>query len=416
MNRTVASIFSGLAALAPAFVATTSQSATPGAWITVWAASPQTADSDDPLAKIDAQTVRERVRVSAGGSRLRIRLSNAFGSTPIVVGAISIALPTSAADVQADSIKTLTFRGRRQVNLTPGMAILSDPVDFPLNPGAEVSVSLYFPQAAGTATQHALALKRAVISPRGDFTGHAHIDSQTTSESSTLIDAVLVPSHRRQRLLVALGDSITDGAGSTTDSDRSWPNDLARRLIELSPHGAKFAVVNEGISGNQLLHDGIGVSALARFDRDVLSLPGVTHAIVLEGINDIGWPGAILNGQLLSPASSEPTIQDLIRGYRQLIARAHARHVKLIGATLPPFEGVTVPGYYSEAKETKRLAVNQWIRTSGAFDGVVDFDAALRDPEHPSRLQARYASQDHLHPNDAGYQAMADAVDVKLLR
>jgi lysophospholipase L1-like esterase len=233
------------------------------------------------------------------------------------------------------------------------------------------------------------------------------------------VSAVLVPAQPSQRLIVAFGDSLTDGDGSTVDADHNWPSDLIRRLGK-TPEGSKVAVVNAGIAGNRLLNDGFlasfGVSALARFDRDSLALPGVTHIVLLEGINDIGFPGAKLGESYLADPVDARTPEDLIEAYRQLISRAHAHGVKLIGATMTPFEGVDFPGYYSESKEAVRQAVNRWIRTSGAFDGVIDFDAVLRDPDHPSRLLPRFASQDRLHPNDLGYQAMADAVDLALFK
>jgi len=223
-------------------------------------------------------------------------------------------------------------------------------------------------------------------------------------------------------MVVAFGDSLTDGDGATMDADRNWPSDLIRRLQQ-TPRDSQLAVVNAGIAGNRLLSDCFdvvlgcfGVSALARFDRDALALPGVTHILLLEGINDIGFPGAHLDDHYLADPRDVRTSEELIHAYRQLISRAHARGVMLIGATITPFEGVDLPGYYSESKEALRQAVNAWIRTSGAFDAVIDFDAVLRDPDHPSRLLPRLASRDHLHPNDAGYQAMADAIDLAIFR
>jgi lysophospholipase L1-like esterase len=197
------------------------------------------------------------------------------------------------------------------------------------------------------------------------------------------------------------------------DADHNWPSDLIRRLGK-THEGSRLAVVNEGIAGNRMLSDGYGISALSRFDRDALTLPGVTHIVLLEGLNDIGFPGAKLNGRYLADPADVRTPEDLIEAFRQLISRAHAHRVKLIGATISPFEGVDLPGYYSESKEVDRQKLNKWIRTSGSFDAVIDFDAILRDPDHPSRLLRRFASQDDLHPNDGGYQAMADAIDLAL--
>jgi len=295
-------------------------------------------------------------------------------------------------------------------------------VAFPVAPGTEISISLYFPKRVTTPTLHSLALKRAVVSQHGDHTRAEKIEGGAESESSILVSAVLVPAQPSQRLVVAFGDSVTDGDRSTVDADHNWPGDLIRRLGK-TPEGSKVAVVNEGIVGNRLLNDCFlasvgcfGVSALARFDRDVLTLPGVTHIVLLEGINDIGFPGAKLGGSYLADPADVRTPQDLIDAYRQLISRAHAHGVKLIGATITPFEDVIVPGYYSESKEAARQTVNKWIRTSGSFDGVIDFDVVLGDPDHPSKLLPRFASKDRLHPNDLGYQAMADAIDLALFK
>jgi lysophospholipase L1-like esterase len=392
------------------------------AWIATWAASPQPTapDPDEPLLNIEDQTVRERMRVSIGGAQICVRLSNEYGSAPLVVGSATVGVPSDPATVKPGSIQTVTFGGRNSVTIPAGAPILSDPVAFPVASGVEISISLYFPKRAATPTLHSLALKRAVVSQHGDHTRAEKIEGGTESESIILVSAVLVPAQPSQRLLVAFGDSVTDGDRSTVDADRNWPSDLIRRLGKTS-EGSKVAVVNEGLVGNRLLNDCFlanagcfGVSALARFDRDALALPGVTHIVLLEGINDIGFPGAKMGGSYLADPADVLNPEDLIAAYRQLISRAHARGVKLIGATITPCEDVVVPGYYSESKEAFRQTVNKWIRTSGSFDGVIDFDAAVRDSDHPSRLLSRFASKDRLHPNDLGYQAMADAIDLAL--
>ena len=359
------------------------------------------------------------MRVSIGGTQICLRLSNEYGSAPLLIGSATVAAPNDATSVKPGSIQSVTFGGRNSVTIPAGAPVLSDPVAFPVTSGAEISISLYFPQRVATPTLHALALKRAVVSQHGDYTRAEKIEAGATSESLSLVSAVLVPAQPFQRLVVAFGDSITDGDGSTVDADHNWPSDLIRRLGK-APEGSKVAVVNEGIAGNRLLSEGFavsfGVSALARFDRDALALPGVTHIVLLEGVNDIGFPGAKLGGRYLADPADVRTPEELIDAYRRLISRAHARGAKLIGATMTPFEGVDLPGYYTESKEAARQKVNKWIRTSGSFDAIIDFDAILRDPDHPSRLLTRFASEDHLHPNDAGYEAMANAVDLALFQ
>ncbi len=390
-------------------------------WVAAWATSPTAADpnADEPLLNIRQQTVRQRVRLSIGGPRLRVQLSNEFGSAPLLIGAATVALSQDPETVKAESLRSLTFGGRSSVIIPAGAPVLSDVVEVPVSAGAEISISLYFPERVVTPTIHALALKRATVSAPGDFTRAARMEISSTSESSIAITAVLVLAGPGQKLVVAFGDSITDGDGSTVDGDRSWPSALARRLAKRASAGPAIAIVNEGIAGNRLLADGFGInalgrSALARFDHDVLAIPGVTHVVLLEGLNDLGFPGASLGGQPLGGPGETPTVEDLIAAYQQLTMRAHVHGVKVIGGTLTPFEGVTFEGYYSEAKERARQRLNAWIRTSGAFDGVIDFDAVVRDQDHPSRMRASYASPDHLHPNDAGYRAMADAVDLSL--
>jgi len=394
------------------------------AWVATWTASPQASapDPQEPLLNIEDQTVRERVRVSLGGAQIRIRLSNEYGATPLLVGAVTVAVPSDAASVRSGSVQAVTFGGSKSVTIPAGAPVLSDPVAFRVAYGAEISISMYFPKRVATPTAHWLALKRAVVSQQGDHTRDEKIEGGEVSESAILLSAVLVPAQASHGVVVAFGDSVTDGDRSTVDADRNWPNDLVRRFGGKGGR-PEVAVVNEGIAGNRLLSDCFlvnvgcfGVSALARFERDALAVPGVTHIVLLEGVNDIGFPGAKLGEEYLAAPGDGRSAEELIGAYQQLIAQAHVRGVKVIGATITPFEGVDVPGYWSEAKEATRQAVNKWIRTSGAFDGVIDFDAVVRDPERPSRLLAKFASKDHLHPNDEGYQAMAEAIDLGLFK
>jgi len=387
------------------------------AWIATWATSPQsgTPDPREPLLNIDNQTVRERVRSSIGGSRIRLRFSNEFGSSPLLIGAATVAIPKDVSTIKEESIRNVTFEGRNSIEIPVGAPVLSDPISLQLTPGAEIGISIYFPNRLTTPTLHAFAFKHAVVSQHGDFTHERKIDPAALSTASISLTAVLVPAQPSNRLVVAFGDSISDGDGSTVDADNNYPNNLIRRIAKTS-NGSTLAVVNEGIVGNRLLRDTdiFGVSALARFDRDALVLPGVTHIVLLEGINDIGFAGAKMDGQYLADPAGTRSAQDIIDAYQQLISRAHARGIKVIGATITPCEGVDIPGYYSDAKELVRKTVNKWIRTGGAFDGMIDFDAVVRDPDHPTRLLPKFASKDHLHPNDAGYKAMADSIDLAL--
>ena len=388
-------------------------------WIATWAASPQAKGPNprEALVNIDNQTVRERVRVSIAGSQIQLRFSNEFGSSPLLIGSATVAVPLDASSVKQESIRNVTFEGKKSVTIPAGAPVLSDPVMFPVTSGAEISISIYFPKRLTTPTLHAFAFKHAVVSQHGDFTHAEKIEAAATSTASIFVTAICVPAQPQERLVVAFGDSITDGDGSTVDADNNWPSNLVRRAAK--PLGVStFAVVNEGIVGNRLLRDGdiFGLSALTRFDRDALVLPGVTHIVLLEGLNDICFPGAKMDGQYLADPAETRSAQDITDAYRQLISRAHARGVKVIGATITPCEGVEIPGYYSEAKEATRQAVNKWIRTSGVFDGVIDFDAVVRDPNHLSQLLPKFASKDHLHPNDGGYKAMADSIDPNLFR
>jgi lysophospholipase L1-like esterase len=409
----------GLLLLAPRLVAGPRD-----AWVATWAASPEPADADasEPLLNIENQTVRERVRVSVGGAQIRLRLSNEFGSTPLLIGSVTVALPNGPAGIQSASVRTVAFQGRHSVSISAGAPILSDPIDFPVTQGTEISISLYFPKRVSSVTWHLFALKHAVVSTPGDHTRDENIQGGADSESSIAVTAVLVPAQPSQRLIAAFGDSLVDGNGSTVDADGNLPGHLVRRLQKTSAD-AKVAVVNEGIGGNRLLSNArlafMGDKALARFDRDVLSLPGVTHIVLFEGLNDIGFPGGKLGDKtLLADPADARTAEDVIDAYQQLIARAHVRGIKAIGCTLIPFEEANslIPGYYSDAKEAVRQKVNQWIRSSSAFDGVIDIDKILRDPDHPGRIASRYAWKDRLHPNDTGYQAIADAIDLSLFR
>jgi lysophospholipase L1-like esterase len=365
-----------------------------GHWTTSWYAAPQPA-WDDTFAlpmnvptKLDNATVRETVRLSAGGSRIRLVFSNRYGHEPVKLGAVRVG---PADDPRA--ARALTFSGQPGTAILPGATVTSDPVALPVAPLSRLAVTTWLPAPTPVASFHWGAQQTMQVDAAG-------------VGGRLFLNAVMVETATPARTVVALGDSITDGNGSTPDANRRWPDILAERL---APHG--IAVANAGISGGRLARDGMGVSALARFEQDVLSQPGVSDVIVLLGINDIGWPGSPF-----APGERPATLDELTAAYRQLVAAAHVRGVRVTAGTLPPFEdalaGTPYAGHYSPAKERLRQQLNDWIRTAGAFDAVVDFDAVLRDPARPRRMRAAFDSGDHLHPGDAGYRAMAAAIDI----
>jgi lysophospholipase L1-like esterase len=344
------------------------------------------------------------VRTSIGGRRLRIRLSNAFGAAPIALGTAHLAIRAKDSAIVPDSDRSLSFNGKPGCTIAPGVVLLSDPVELNVPPVTELAVSLYFPGETGPPTTHFTALHNTYISKEGDLTANSEIPEPVTTQSYYWLAGIDVAAAPDAALLVAFGDSITDGARSTAETNHSWPALLAARLAA-NKATAEIAVANLGIGGNRVLRDGSGASALARFDRDVLSQPGVKWVTLMEGINDIGRA---------STNPGEPaTADELIGAYQQFIAQSHAHGIQVIGCTLTPYEGA---GYYREDGERIRAALNSWIRTSGAFDAVVDFEAATRDPVNAKQFRADFDPGDHLHPNDAGYQAMADAFDLKIFK
>ena len=349
----------------------------------------------------NGQTVRMMVRTSIGGRRLRIKLENAFGNAPVTIGAAHIALRSKDSAIVEGSDRALAFDGRPGCTLQPGVVLLSDPVDLSISPLADLAVSLYFPGETGPPTNHSTALHTTYVSS-GDATGSASLADATTTQSYYWLAAIDVDAPASAGAIVTFGDSITDGARSTTETNHSWPALLAARLAA-KKETADLGIANEGIGGNRVLHDGAGASALARLDRDVFSQSGVKWLMVLEGINDIG---------VGSTNPDEPvTAEQLIAGHRQIIEQAHAHGIRVIGCTLTPYEGA---GYQRPVGEEIRQALNHWIRSGGAYDAVVDFEAAVRDPQNKNHIRAEFDPGDHLHPNDAGYQAMADAVDLSL--
>ncbi|HEY2016490.1 MAG TPA: SGNH/GDSL hydrolase family protein [Bryobacteraceae bacterium] len=348
------------------------------------------------------QTVRMIVRTSLGGRRLRVGISNAFGSAPVELGAAHIALRTKDSEIDPKSDHALTFSGKPGCRLGPGVVLLSDPVELTVPPVTDLAVSLFFPGTTGPPTSHATALHTTYISNEGDATAQASMPDAITTQSYYYLATVDVMAQADAALIVTYGDSITDGARSNNETNHSWPALLAARLAA-KKETAHIGVSNMGIGGNRVLRDGSGASALARLDRDVFSQAGVKWLMLLEGINDIGR-------EVATPAEAT-TADELIAAYKQIIERAHTHGIVVIGCTLTPYGGA---GYQRDTGEAVREGVNQWIRTSGAFDAVVDFEAATRDPDNPKRFRADFDPGDHLHPNDAGYQSMADAIDLSI--
>jgi lysophospholipase L1-like esterase len=368
-------------------------------WIASWGSSPfefiNTLPAPPPgmipPPTIVQGTVRYRLPLSQGGSRLTLRITNETGKKPLAVGAVTVGIAEAGVAARAGTLRKVTFSGQASLTIPAGAPALSDPVELAVGSAQAVIVSIFLPNAAEFPPgQRGL---QAVSVGGRDVTGTAVLESATPMMGRTIVSAILVAGGPDARTIVAFGDSITDGAITDTQDVRGWPAHLALRLIQTGG-SVHYAVSNQGISGNRVLSDGAGISALSRFDRDVLSLPNVSHIIVLEGINDIGT-GPHIDSNVL------------IAGYRQLISRAHQHGITVIGGTLLPFQGAM---YYSEDGERTRQAVNEWIRSSHEFDAVVDFDAALRDPAEPKKLAASYDSGDHLHPSDAGYKAMSVAI------
>jgi lysophospholipase L1-like esterase len=359
------------------------------------------------------QTVRQIVHIGIGGQRVRLRLST-FGADALAVDAAHIALSAGDSTIVAGSDCALTFGGKPSIVIPPGAPVVSDPVELTVPNLANLAVSLFVAGATGPATWHFDSRQNSYISPPGDFTGTTvmPLDPQSPPIQSWFwLAGIDVAAPRQSGAIAALGDSLTDGDQSSVDGNRRWTDALARRIVQQDEH--PMGMLNEGMDGNRLLHDVLGTNGLERFERDVLSQPGLAYVIVYLGNGDIGtgWPGGLNPDQVV-------TVDQILQAYEQLIEGAHTRGVKIYGATLTPFDGAFVPGtpfpLYSPENEVKRQQVNQWIRTSRAFDGVIDFDRVLRDPNAPTRLFPKYDSGDHVHPNDAGYSAMADGIDLRL--
>jgi lysophospholipase L1-like esterase len=413
INRSLASMSLMLLAAGPMHVRAAE-------WIGTWGAAPEpptAARGPFPATpSFTDQTIREVVRISAGGSRLRIRFTNEYGVRPLRIGAARVALADASGAPLEGTARLISFAGQSSASIPAGAPLLSDPIDLAVKPLAVLSISLYLPDDTGPCSCHATGMQTAYLSGSGDFTARMFAPAKTF-QARAFISGVEVETTRPARTVVVLGDSISDGVGSRPDANRRWPDLLAERLA--ARHGrTAWGVVNMGISGNRVLNDGAGQSALTRFDRDVLSVPGARYLIVFEGVNDLGISYGHFQGPLAEifkrQASAEKaTAEALIAGYRQIIARAHEKGIEVLGATITPYGGAA---YYSPEGEAQREMINRWIRTSGAFDGVLDFDAVLRDPQDPTRIATGLHAGDHLHGSDAGYAALARSIDLSLFK
>ena len=381
--------------------------AAPQHWVAAWAAAP---DQEGP--PLSAKTIRQIVRPSIGGSSVRLRFSNLYGTAAVTIGPVRIAKYAGESAIQPATDRAVTFGGKAAATIAQGADVLSDPVAFPVAAFEQLAISVYVPDSSKASTLHGVGMQTAYIAD-GEVTAAIKLGKSETDTSRYFLTDVEVAAAADARTIVVIGDSITDGVGSTSERNRRWPDALAERL-QADPALASIAVVNSGIAGNRLLNDAsapfIGPSMLSRFDRDALGKPGVRWVVLLSGSNDLSA------ADMLDSPKDKVSAQQIIGGMQQLIARAHAKGIKVYGATVLPKAGVKKPFVHTPEGQAKRLELNAWIRNSGAFDAVVDFERLLGDPTRPDHLAPAYDSGDHLHPNDAGYKAMAAAIDLRLFR
>jgi len=381
-------------------------------WVASWGSSQMTPNAEQqlPAATLPGATLRQVVRLTTGGDRLRVRISNVFGTQPLELHGVNIARATrlgSAATV-AGSDRALSFAGQRMAFVPAGSELVSDPVALSVAALTEVAISVRFAAAPPVQTGHPGSRATSFLLA-GDHLGAPDLPGASRHVGWFQVAAVDVAAPARSGAIVILGDSITDGYGTTVDTHERWPDRLAERLYA-NAATKRLAVINHGIGGNRILRDGLGPNALARFDRDVLGTAGVTHMILLEGVNDLG---TLTRDAPVSASVHASEVARLTATYAQIVARARERGIRAIGATIMPYAG---SAYYhpDSVNEADRQAINAWIRAPGNFDAVIDFDALTRDAQRPNRLGAAFDSGDGLHPSIAGYRAMADAVDLKL--
>lgn len=400
---------------APASTASAAQASNwNGTWVGSWAASQQIPEPSNavPLESFRNATLRQIVHLSVGGPAIRVRISNAFGASPLHITAVHVARPVSPASsrLEPNSDRSVTFDERAEVLIPPGAEYISDPVDYPAAPLSDLAITMQLEATPEQETGHPGSRATSYLAT-GVSASALELPAAQSIDHWYFLSGVEVAAAPGASAIVALGDSITDGHGATTNGNDRWPDDLAARL----QHAAatkKVAVLNEGIGGNRLLADGLGPNALARVDRDVLAQSGVRYLIVLEGINDIG---TLTRTSAATDAQHEDLVRRMIGAYRQITMRAHAHGIKVIGGTIIPF---TASAFYhpGASNESDRQTVNAWIRAPGHFDAVVDFDKVVADPAQPDRLRPDYDSGDHLHPSPAGFRAMADAIALGLFQ
>lgn len=392
-------------------------------WVATWSSAPgepgpTTIDAifgNDHSRSFENQTVRNISHVSVGGRRVRVRLSNAFGHEPLRIGAARVALRRAGATIWPGSDRPLTFSGQTAAFVPAGAVAVSDPVDLNVPGESDLAVSVYLPTATEPATFRETTMRTSYVTGTGtgNLTAATDLPDAAPTRSTFYLSVVEVQPTETISTLVAFGDSVTLGAGSSVDANSAWPDLLATRLNS-SAQGPRMAVVNQGIGCGRLLFDFCGPGGAARFDRDALTVTGANRIIVALGINDIMIPTILPNFGHPEFAVETVSASDIIVGLHQIVQRARARGFKIFGATITPFGSSTTPGVFTPENEAKRQAVNRWIRTGGAFDGVIDFEAAVRDPDHPERMRAVYDS-DGVHPNDKGNEAMANAINLSML-